>query len=317
MKTYASRRSHLAGVRGDRDRMARRLPRIRRARPVRRLDPLRLQRRDAGAADCHDRARARAIPAGVALSGCVRRRVLAVLRNRLCIVARFRRPRACRGGHAGMGRLDDEHRLRRASSPPGDLRASGGVARGDRDGVCRGGHVPRSGAHAGARSPWLGRIGLRALEARSPRDPQSHGAVDLSRHRLGRGRRSNARTGQRLSPNLGGRLDGLRSLRHRPWRVDGRPAGQHWPLGRARGGQARTDAAHRPWPFDRAPAGAAHPHRGRRVRGGSDRQDGLHPFRRISLRGGDRRRDHFSHDIVLDRHAHRWIYVLSTFFPLA
>src|ERR1700677_3417468 len=30
------------------------------------------------------------------------------------------------------------------------LRTSGGVARGDRDGVCRGGHVPRSGAHAGA-----------------------------------------------------------------------------------------------------------------------------------------------------------------------
>src|ERR1700689_2083130 len=102
------------------------------------------------AADCDDRARARAIPAGVPLSGCVRRRVLAVLRNRLCIVARFRRPRACGGSNARMGRLDDEPRLRGASSPPRDLRGSRGVARGDRDGVCRGGHVPRSGAHAGA-----------------------------------------------------------------------------------------------------------------------------------------------------------------------
>jgi malonate transporter and related proteins len=42
------------------------------------------------------------------------------------------------------------YRLRRASSPPGDLRGSRGVARGDCDGVCRGCHVSRSGAHAGA-----------------------------------------------------------------------------------------------------------------------------------------------------------------------
>jgi malonate transporter len=48
-----------------------------------------------------------------------------------------------------------------------------------------------------------------------------------------------------------------------------------------------------------------HPHRGCRVRGGSDRQDGLHPFRRISLRGINCRGDRLSHDVVLDRHAHR------------
>ena len=105
--------------------------------------------------------------------------------------------------------------------------------------------------------------------------------------------------------NLGGRLDGLRPFRHRPQRVDGKPARQHWPLGRACGGQARADAAHRPWPFACAPARAPHPHRSRRVRGGSDRQDGLYPFRRISLRGIDRSRDRFADDLVLDRHAHR------------
>ena len=42
LEQNASRRSHLASVRGDPDRMARRLSEICPARPVRRLDPLRL-----------------------------------------------------------------------------------------------------------------------------------------------------------------------------------------------------------------------------------------------------------------------------------
>jgi malonate transporter and related proteins len=72
----------------------------------------------------------------------------------------------------------------------------------------------------------------------------------------------------------------------------------------ARGGQARAHAAHRPWSCDRASARAALPYRSRRMRGGSDRQDGLYPFGRIPLRGDDRRRDHFADHLVLDLDAH-------------
>ena len=59
-----------------------------------------------------------------------------------------------------------------------------------------------------------------------------------------------------------------------------------------------------------------YPHRSRRVRGGSDRQDGLHPIRRISLRATDRRRDHLAHDVMLDRHAYRLDLCFSEVFSV-
>ena len=162
------------------------------------------------------------------------------------------RPGARRGGHAGMGRFDDQYRLCRASDPPSDLRAPGGVARGHRDGVCRGGHVPRGGL-------------MQELDLR-----RSDGSVlaprKLARHVI-------------LNPMVLSTLVGV------AWAAAGVPMPapvsaylqiladaltacalfaiglgvsieslrvQHRPLGGARGGQARADAAHRARPFDRA-----------------------------------------------------------------